>query len=230
MRSRSCASSCSPDPASPDRRRRGLLAAGALGALPLAGLPGQAWAGAQQYEPLAVAVRNAMAAQIADSRPPARSFDDQQARVQFIHWLGEMSERLKPRKPEYQVRMEFLRALDYECTRAGLDRQMVLGLIQVESAFRKYAVSSAGARGYMQVMPFWTRVIGDGDVRQLFDMRANLRYGCVILRHYVDIEKGDLFLALGRYNGSRGRPEYPNAVRAAWQQRWHYDPAAAPRA
>jgi soluble lytic murein transglycosylase-like protein len=229
MRSRSFAGNCSPDPAAPDHGRRALLRAGALGALPLLGVPSVARAGAQQYEPLAVAVRNAMAAQIADGRPPARSFNDPQARVQFIHWLGEMSERLKPRKPEYQVRMEFLRALDYECTRAGLDRQMVLGLIQVESAFRKYAISSAGARGYMQVMPFWTRVIGDGDVRQLFDMRANLRYGCVILRHYLDIEQGDLFLALGRYNGSRGRPEYPNAVRAAWQQRWHYDAATAPR-
>lgn len=229
MRSRSFASNCSPDPVAPDRRRRALLRAGALAALPLLGVPSVARAGAQQYEPLAVAVRNAMAAQIADGRPPARSFNDPQARVQFIHWLGEMSERLKPRKPEYQVRMEFLRALDYECTRAGLDRQMVLGLIQVESAFRKYAISSAGARGYMQVMPFWTRVIGDGDVRQLFDMRANLRYGCVILRHYLDIEQGDLFLALGRYNGSRGRPEYPNAVRAAWQQRWHYDATTAPR-
>ena len=229
MRSRSSAGNCSPDPVRLGRRRA-LLHAAALGALPLVGLPRTARAGAQQYEPLAVAVRNAMAAQIADSRPPVRSFDDPQARVQFIHWLGEMSERLKPRKPEYPVRMEFLRALDYECTRAGLDRQMVLGLIQVESAFRKYAISSAGARGYMQVMPFWTRVIGDGDVRQLFDMRTNLRYGCVILRHYLDIERGDLFLALGRYNGSRGRPEYPNAVRAAWQQRWHYDPATAPRA
>jgi soluble lytic murein transglycosylase-like protein len=141
-----------------------------------------------------------------------------------------MSTRLQPRKPDYQTRVEFLRTLDYECARAGLDRQMVLGLIQVESGFRKYAISSAGARGYMQVMPFWTRVIGDGDPRRLFDMRSNLRYGCVIMRHYLDIEKGDLFLALGRYNGSRGRAEYPNAVHAAWKNRWSYDPARAPRA
>jgi soluble lytic murein transglycosylase-like protein len=211
------------------RRRIALLAAPAVAA-PLLWLPGRARAGAQQYEPMADAVRNALAAQIADARPPVRSFEQPQERVAFVHWLGEMSTRLQPRKPDYQTRVEFLRTLDYECTRAGLDRQMVLGLIQVESAFRKYAISSAGARGYMQVMPFWTKVIGDGDPRRLFDMRSNLRYGCVILRHYVDMEKGDLFLALGRYNGSRGRAEYPNAVRAAWKDRWHYDPSKAPRA
>ncbi len=145
-----------------------------------------------------------------------------------------MSTRLKTRKGDYRTRMEFLRTLDYESTRAGLDRQMVLGLIQVESNFRKYAISSAGARGYMQVMPFWTRVIGDGDERALFDMRANLRYGCVIMRHYLDIEKGNLFLALGRYNGSRGRAEYPNAVLAAWKKHWSFTPrqeaAGVPRA
>lgn len=209
--------------------RRRLVAAATLAPSLLLTAPG-ARAGAQQYEPMAAAVRNALAAQIADPRPPVRSFDDPAERVAFVHWLGEMSNRLRSRKSDYQTRMEFLRTLDYECTRAGLDRQMVLGLIQVESAFRKYAISSVGARGYMQVMPFWTRVIGDGDPRRLFDMRTNLRYGCVILRHYLDREKGDLFLALGRYNGSRGRAEYPNAVLAAWKGRWSYDPERAPRA
>ena len=77
----------------------------------------------------------------------------------------------------------------------------------------------------MQVMPFWTRLLADGDERQLFEMRANIRYGCLILRHYLDIEKGDLFMALGRYNGSRGRDQYPNAVLAAWK-RWRYQPTA----
>jgi soluble lytic murein transglycosylase-like protein len=135
-----------------------------------------------------------------------------------------MSERLKIRVPEFQARLEFLKTLDYECRRSGLDRQLVLGLIQVESNFRKYAISVAGARGLMQVMPFWTNVIGDGDARKLFDMRTNLRYGTVILRHYLDIEQGDLFMALGRYNGSRGRRDYPDAVHAAWKNRWHYAP------
>jgi soluble lytic murein transglycosylase-like protein len=211
-------------------RRRVALLAAALAALPLSFVSRRVRAGAQQYEPMADAVRLALAAQIADPRPPVRSFEQPEERVGFIHWLGEMSARLKSRKPEYQTRVEFLRTLDYECTRAGLDRQLVLGLIQVESNFRKYAISSAGARGYMQVMPFWTKVIGDGDPRRLFDMRANLRYGCVILRHYIDMEKGDLFLALGRYNGSRGRAEYPNAVHAAWKKSWTYDPSKAPRA
>jgi len=207
-------------PAAPDGRRRRLLLA--LAAPALAVLPPQARGGAQIYEPMADAVRAALAARIADSSPPQRRMDDMAARLQLIDWLNEMSGRLLRAKPDYRERIEFLRTLDYEAARAGLDRQLVLGLIQVESNFRKYAVSSAGARGYMQVMPFWTGVIGDGDVRTLFDMRTNLRYGCVILRHYLDIEQGDLFLALGRYNGSRGRDAYPNAVLAAWQGRWAY--------
>jgi soluble lytic murein transglycosylase-like protein len=201
-------------------RRRLLVAAGA-GAM----APRLALAGAQKYEPLADAVRNALAAQIADARPPERRIKTDDDRLAHYGWLGEMSERLKARIPEFNARFEFLKSLDYECLRAGLDRQMVLGLIQVESNFRKYAISIAGARGFMQVMPFWTDVIGDGDPRKLFDMRTNLRYGTVILRHYIDIEQGDLFMALGRYNGSRGRREYPDSVHAAWKNRWYYVPA-----
>jgi soluble lytic murein transglycosylase-like protein len=130
-----------------------------------------------------------------------------------------MSERLRKKKPEWQVRQEFLQTIWYESRRAGLDTAMVLGLVQVESNFRKFAVSSVGARGYMQIMPFWTRVLADGDAGKLFHMQTNLRFGCVILRHYLDRERGDLFLALGRYNGSRGRSPYPNAVFAA-QRLW----------
>jgi soluble lytic murein transglycosylase-like protein len=173
---------------------------------------------------MADAVRNAMAAQVADSRPPVRGFAAADERVAFVEWLSAMSDRLKPRKADYQTRVDFLRTLDYECARAGLDRQLVLGLVQVESNFRRYAISTAGARGYMQVMPFWTKVLADGDARRLFEMRTNLRYGCLILRHYLDRENGDLFLALGRYNGSRGRPEYPNAVLAAWKKQWAWEP------
>jgi len=117
------------------------------------------------------------------------------------------------------ARVEFLDTLWYESRRAGLDAALVLGLIQVESAFRKYAISVVGARGYMQIMPFWARLIGDGDAAKLFHMQTNLRFGCVILRHYLERERGDLFLALGRYNGSRGRAEYPDAVFAA-RKRW----------
>ncbi len=120
------------------------------------------------------------------------------------------------------MREEFLRTVHYEASRAGLDPQMVLGLIQVESGFKKYAVSSVGARGFMQVMPFWVRAIGTSD-HNLFHLRLNLRYGCTILRHYIDIEKGDLYRALGRYNGSLGRPKYPNLVLGAWRKHWNYE-------
>lgn len=130
-----------------------------------------------------------------------------------------MSRRLEKRLPDKAYREDFLRTAHYEAKRAGLDPQLVLGLIEVESGFKKYAVSSAGARGYMQVMPFWVREIGTSE-QDLFHLRINLRYGCTILRHYLDIEKGDLFRALGRYNGSLGRPEYPNMVRAAWHGHW----------
>jgi len=212
----------------PGAARRRLLTLAAGSAL-LAAAP-RARAGAQIYEPLADAVRGALAAQIADSRPPVRNFDSHEERMAFVDWLEAMSRRLRPRENDELTRLAFLRTLDYESTRAGLDRQMVLGLIQVESNFRKYAISRAGARGYMQVMPFWTKVIGDGDARKLFDMRTNLRYGCVILRHYLDLESGDLFLSLGRYNGSRGRAEYPDAVLAAWKSRWAYRPPARPQA
>jgi len=192
--------------------------------LPWAMGSGPARAGAQVYEPLADAVRSALAARIADAAPPERKFGGVEERVAFVNWLAEMSQRLSAREPEYRTRVDLLRTLDYECTRAGLDRQLVLGLIQVESGFRKYAISPAGARGYMQVMPFWTTLIGDGNARSLFDMRTNLRYGCVILRHYLDGEQGDLFRALGRYNGSVGKHEYPDSVLAAWRGPWNFLP------
>ena len=203
-------------------RRRFLIAGGASAAAPLL-MPAAARAGAQQYEPMAGAVRVALAAQIADPRPPARRFEKIEERIAYLAWVAEMSERLGNKVGDYSARVEFLKTLDYEATRAGLDRQMVLGLIQVESNFRKYAISIAGARGLMQVMPFWTRVIGDGESRHLFSMATNLRYGTVILRHYLDIERGDLFMALGRYNGSRGRAAYPDSILAAWKNRWSYE-------
>lgn len=208
----------------PCLRRRRLAALGLL--LPL--WPRLCWGGAQQYETLVDSVRGALAAQIANSAPPIRRFDTETEREAYQRWLVEMSIRLIPRLPEKRNRTDLLQCLDYECTRAGLDRQLVLGLIQVESNFRKYAISDVGARGLMQVMPFWASLIGDGNVRRLFEMRTNLRYGCVILRHYLDSEKGDLYRALGRYNGSVGQAGYPNAVLAAWQGDWAYpSPAAA---
>jgi soluble lytic murein transglycosylase-like protein len=191
-------------------RFAGVLVAGCL-------LAGSAQAGNQKEEQLADSVRLALANAIADARPPKPAFRDEAARLRYQLWFNTMSERLKKRLPDLQSRTEFLEVAWYEATRAGLDPGLVLGLIQVESAYRKYAVSLVGARGYMQVMPFWTGLIGDNDRRKLFHMQTNLRYGCSILRLYVDMEKGNLYLALGRYNGSRGRPEYPNAVLAAWK-------------
>lgn len=181
-------------------------------------------AGAQVEEPLIDAVRSALVAAVADTAPPRPSFDAIEPRLAYLRWLGEMSHRLKPRKAEPTVRLEFLQTLWYESKRAGLEPSLVLGLVQVESGFRKYAISTVGARGYMQVMPFWARLIGDGNPSRLFHLQTNLRFGCVIMRHYLDLERGDLFLALGRYNGSRGRPEYPNAVFAS-RRLWDFSPA-----
>ena len=198
-------------------RRSGLLSL--LGGCSLLFIQEQACAGAQIEEPLIDSVRSALSAAIAKHAPPVPEFTDTESRLRYLRWLGSMSERLKKKKPEWQVRKEFLQTVWYESKRAGLETSLVLGLVQVESNFRKFAVSSVGARGYMQVMPFWTRVLGDGDAGKLFHMQTNLRFGCVILRHYLDREKGDLFLALGRYNGSRGKAPYPNAVLAA-QKIW----------
>ena len=183
--------------------------------------PGAAWAGRQLEEPLADSVRTALSSAIANSAPPVPTFATTEARLSYLRWLSAMSDRLYIRKRDFNTRIEFLQTVWYETRRAGLDTSLVLGLIQVESAFRKFAVSSVGARGYMQVMPFWTRVIGDGDPGKLFHMQTNLRFGCVILRHYLDRERGDLFMALGRYNGSRGKSPYPNAVFGA-QKRWTF--------
>ena len=190
----------------------------AIAAIPLIAAVRAARAGAQIEEPLADAVRGALSAAVADSAPPKPHFENIDDRLAYLRWLGAASERLKKYKAEHPVRVEFLETLWYESRRAGLEPALVLGLIEVESGFRKYAISSVGARGYMQVMPFWARLIGDGDASRLFHMQTNLRFGCVILRHYLSIERGDLFLALGRYNGSRGRSDYPNMVFAARRQ------------
>ncbi|MBP7452979.1 MAG: lytic transglycosylase domain-containing protein [Ottowia sp.] len=198
--------------------RRACLAA-SVGAAGIYLAPGVAHAGGQLEEPLADSVRTALTSAIANSAPPVPTFATTEARLSYLRWLGAMSDRLYSRKNDFNTRIEFLQTVWYETRRAGLDTSLMMGLIQVESAFRKYAVSPVGARGYTQVMPFWTRVIGDGDPGKLFHMQTNLRFGCVILRHYLDRERGDLFMALGRYNGSRGRPPYPNAVFGA-QKRW----------
>ncbi|MEW5789531.1 MAG: lytic transglycosylase domain-containing protein [Pseudomonadota bacterium] len=184
----------------------------------LALMAGQAMAGAQKYEPLSASVRSQLSKAVADSAVEKAAFAES---PQVQAWLAEMSRRLEKRIPDPEYRRDFLNTVHYESIRAGLDPELVLGLIEVESGFRKYAVSSATAQGYMQVMPFWTKLIGTQD-QNLFHLRTNLRYGVTILRHYLDIERGDLFRALGRYNGSLGKPEYPNMVYAAWRNKFTY--------
>ncbi|PVE06772.1 lytic transglycosylase domain-containing protein [Limnohabitans sp. Rim28] len=182
---------------------------------------GLAHAGRQIEEPLSHAVRSALSAAVAASAPPEPLLPttaDQQA---YAQWQADSSQRLTRYKKHPTERQEFLQTLWYEARRAGLPLSLVLGVVQVESAFRKFAISSAGARGYMQVMPFWAGLIGDGDDSRLFHMQTNLRFGCVILRHYLDRERGDMFMALGRYNGSRGQSAYPQSVMAA-QRTWRH--------
>ncbi|QJY32460.1 MULTISPECIES: lytic transglycosylase domain-containing protein [unclassified Diaphorobacter] len=201
--------------------RRACLASLAAGPAAWLGVAAPAHAGSQLEEPLIDSVRTALSSAVADLAPPEPLFASTEARLLYLRWLGTMSDRLRRRKPEWEVRRDFLQTVWYESKRSGLDVSLVMGLIQVESAFRKFAVSPVGARGYMQVMPFWTRVIGDGDPGKLFHMQTNLRFGCVILRHYLDRERGDLYMALGRYNGSRGKAPYPSAVFAA-QRNWFF--------
>jgi hypothetical protein len=179
----------------------------------------QGIAGNQIYEPLADSVRERLSAMVSDRAPAQLHFRSPE---DGRRWIDEMDKRLAGRMPDRQSRIELLRAVHYEALRARLDPQLVLGLIEVESGFRKYAVSRAGARGYMQVMPFWVTLLGRPN-HNLFHLRTNLAYGCAILRHYLDMERGDYFRALGRYNGTLGKPEYPNLVLSAWKGRWKYE-------
>ena len=176
------------------------------------------WAGAQIHEPLSASVRAIMQKTVSDKASPRLAFGSE---AEANAWLGDMSRRLADHIPNAKIRMDFLKTVHYESVRAGLDPQLVLGLIQVESRFRKYAVSKVGARGYMQVMPFWVKEIGNKE-QNLFHLKTNLRYGCTILRYYLGEEHGDLYRALGRYNGTLGQSKYPNKVVRAWITSWKY--------
>ncbi len=182
-------------------------------------LPLQALGGAQEREHLSATMRHRLAAAVGDRPAPRLAFKRSE---DGERWLAAMSERLARRIPDRKQRLELLRTIHFEALRAGLDPQLVLGVIEVESGFRKYAVSRAGARGYMQVMPFWTTEAGRPR-DNLFHLRTNLIYGCWILRHYLDLENGDYWRALGRYNGSLGKAAYPGTVLSAWKGRWKYD-------
>ena len=172
-----------------------------------------ALAGAQQYEVLSASVRASLARAVNDRSPIDESDLDMRA------WVRAMTKRVLARFPDEDAARHFLAVARYESLRAGLDPHLVLAVIDVESKFRKYAVSSAGARGLMQVMPFWVKEIGDPS-HNLFQERLNLRYGCTILRHYLDRERGNVANALARYNGSLGKDDYPARVLKALRERW----------
>ena len=193
-------------------RRRLLCAAGALLLSPLA------QPGAQREDTLADDVASVMRSSVGSINPPRLVFDNPK---EGERWLSAMSVRLARFVPDEEERRRLLVNIQYESSRAGLDTQIVLGLIEVESAFRQYAISGVGARGLMQVMPFWKNYIGK-PAHNLFDIRTNLRYGCTILRHYQNLEKGNIVRALARFNGSLGSNKYPNAVLGAWRNRWQW--------
>ncbi|WP_295624290.1 lytic transglycosylase domain-containing protein [uncultured Nitrosomonas sp.] len=176
------------------------------------------YANNSRYAQLAASTQTIILHETSDQ---AASYTEYAAIAENVVWLFNMSRRLEKHIPDLIEREDFLRTVYYEATRAGLDPQLVLSVIQVESGFKKYAISHAGARGYMQIMPFWIGVIGRQD-HNLFHLRMNLRYGCTILRHYLDKENGDYFRALGRYNGSLGQASYPQLVFNKWQTTWHY--------
>jgi soluble lytic murein transglycosylase-like protein len=138
-------------------------------------------------------------------------------------WLADMSTRMQRYAPKALTdphqRLEFLRVLHAEATRAKISPELALAVIQIESGFDRLAISTAGAMGYMQIMPFWLQEIGqNGD--NLFQARTNLRMGCTILRFYLDREKNSYVRALARYNGSSGKPEYPYLVLRVLNYRW----------
>jgi len=189
------------------RATSALAAAAALASAPLA------FAGAQQYEVLSASVRASLAAAVNDRS--SVDWKDLDTRA----WVRAMTRQVAPRFADEESARQFLALVRYEAMRAGLDPHLVLAVVDVESRFRKYAVSKAGARGLMQVMPFWVKEIGE-PAQNLFNERTNLRYGCTILRHYLDRERGNLSNALGRYNGSLGQKDYPNRVLKAWKERW----------
>lgn len=169
-----------------------------------------------QAGPVSSSYNSELARLLKQAANEADSFSDE---YDATVWLTDMSNRLRKRVPDPKFRIELLKNVHYEAKRVGVEPELVLAVIEVESNFKPYAISRVGARGLMQVMPFWMKKIGrPGD--SLFHVRTNLRYGCTILKYYLDKEKGNLTRALGRYNGSLGRWKYPSKVYRAFDRRW----------
>ncbi len=148
----------------------------------------------------------------------AESFDD---RFAAEVWLTDMSQRLAKQVPDIDERLQILRTVHQEATRTDIAPELVLAVIEVESNFDHFAISSSSALGLMQVMPFWVKELGGDSPSELLDIQYNLLLGCRILKYYLDMENGELVRALGRYNGSLGRRGYADRVIAALRNKWY---------
>lgn len=182
----------------------------------IAGMP--AHSASQRYEEISLANRYELRQSLTAEVSPISSF---RSAKEAVDWISYQSKNLTNRIPNESVRRQWLRMVHYESTRYGLDPDIVLALIEVESGFNRFAISKVGASGLMQVMPFWKDLIGDAR-DSLFDVRTNLRYGCIILKHYLDIENQNLARGLARYNGSLGEELYPNMVTAVWRSKYRF--------
>lgn len=148
----------------------------------------------------------------------AESFDD---RYLAEVWLTDMSARLTRQVPNADERLEILKTVHYRALEAGVEPELVLAVIDVESNFDRFAISSASALGLMQVMPFWVDEVGYSDKNLLFDIDFNILLGCRILKYYLDMENGDLIQGLARYNGSTGRRWYGDRVIDRLRSKWY---------
>lgn len=183
--------------------RRGLL---------LLTLMGLAWAPAPGADPVSPQLRQELGAALDQPAPTPDRFSRQV-------WFKDYMTRLRTFVPDRGRRRRITAMIFEEARRAEIPAGLVFALIQVESAFKRFALSSAGARGLMQIMPFWREEIGRPK-DNLFHPRTNLRYGCTILHHYLLREDGDILRALAAYNGSTGRTIYPRKIYRAYRRRW----------
>ena len=175
------------------------------------------FAATQQYQDISLSNRQELRQKFY-SGVSINSFKDV---THAITWIGQQSYQLRNKIPDDRKRRELLRMIHYEATRYQLDPDLVLALIEVESGFNRFALSHVGASGLMQVMPFWKELIGS-EKDSLFDVQTNLRYGCIILRHYLDIEGNNVARGLARYNGSLGTDTYSSLVLNTWQAKYRY--------
>lgn len=199
---------------SPSAGRRGALASLFILSLVADGSSGQQASLGNVRQDLDPQLRTVLLEAVAN----ADSFND---RFSAEVWLTDMSQRLAERVPDLDERLHILRTVHQEATRSEVAPELVLAVIEVESNFDRYAISSSSALGLMQVMPFWVEELGGDNQSDLFDVQYNVLLGCRILKYYLDMENGELVRALGRYNGSLGRRDYADRVVSALRSRWY---------